>query len=123
MAEATRTVPAERRSLWDSVKPYLEKESLAAFFLAVRLRQRLDLLQRVDRIDPLVAVGRDGRQDGKTALQALVAAQGFAHLGQQASAAIHPRPGRSPSSLPRARTGSSVVAGSVTVSTGSSWGG
>ena len=36
MAEATgQTVPAEGRSLWGSVKPYLEKESLAAFFVGV----------------------------------------------------------------------------------------
>jgi PAT family beta-lactamase induction signal transducer AmpG len=36
MADAIeQTVPAEKRSLWDSVKPYLEKESLAAFFLGV----------------------------------------------------------------------------------------
>lgn len=30
-----QTIPAERRGLWDSIKPYLEKESLAAFFLGV----------------------------------------------------------------------------------------
>jgi len=30
-----QTIPAERRSLWQSVLPYLEKESLAAFFLGV----------------------------------------------------------------------------------------
>lgn len=36
MAEATgQAVPAEGRSLWGSVKPYLEKESLAAFFLGI----------------------------------------------------------------------------------------
>lgn len=36
MAEATgQAVAADKRSLWDSVKPYLEKESLAAFFLGV----------------------------------------------------------------------------------------
>ena len=36
MAEAAEhAVPAERRSLWGSVKPYLEKESLAAFALGV----------------------------------------------------------------------------------------
>lgn len=36
MAEATgHAVPAERRSLWGSVKPYLEKESLAAFALGL----------------------------------------------------------------------------------------
>ncbi|MGI9376290.1 MAG: AmpG family muropeptide MFS transporter [Tsuneonella suprasediminis] len=29
------TISDERRSLWDSVRPYLEKESLAAFFLGV----------------------------------------------------------------------------------------
>ncbi len=34
MSEASQTV-GENRSLWDSVKPYLEKESLAAFFLGV----------------------------------------------------------------------------------------
>src|SRR5690606_25611748 len=34
MTEAA-TQPAERRSLWQSVMPYLEKESLAAFFLGV----------------------------------------------------------------------------------------
>jgi PAT family beta-lactamase induction signal transducer AmpG len=33
MAEAS--IPSERRGLWDSVKPYLEKESLAAFFLGI----------------------------------------------------------------------------------------
>lgn len=36
MAEAIeQTIPAQRRGLWDSVKPYLERESLAAFFLGV----------------------------------------------------------------------------------------
>ncbi len=36
MAEGMeQTVPVEERGLWDSVKPYLEKESLAAFFLGV----------------------------------------------------------------------------------------
>ena len=36
MAEATgQTGAAENRSLWDSVKPYLEKESLAAFFVGI----------------------------------------------------------------------------------------
>jgi PAT family beta-lactamase induction signal transducer AmpG len=36
MAEAVeQTVPAERRSLWKSVLPYFEKESLAAFFLGI----------------------------------------------------------------------------------------
>ena len=36
MAEAVeQAVPAEGRSLWGSIKPYLEKESLAAFFLGV----------------------------------------------------------------------------------------
>lgn len=30
-----QTVPATRRNMWDSIKPYLEKESLAAFFLGV----------------------------------------------------------------------------------------
>jgi len=36
MAEATeQAVPAEGRSLWKSVLPYLEKESLAAFFVGV----------------------------------------------------------------------------------------
>ncbi len=34
MSEAGQTV-AENRSLWDSVKPYLEKESLASFFLGM----------------------------------------------------------------------------------------
>ena len=36
MAEAVeQAVPAEGRSLWKSVSPYLEKESLAAFFVGV----------------------------------------------------------------------------------------
>lgn len=36
MAEAAeQAMPAEGRSLWGSVKPYLEKESLAAFFLGI----------------------------------------------------------------------------------------
>ena len=36
MAEATGLAEAaDKRSLWDSVKPYLEKESLAAFFVGV----------------------------------------------------------------------------------------
>jgi len=35
MAKIEQTVPAERRSLWGSIKPYLEKESLAAFFVGV----------------------------------------------------------------------------------------
>jgi len=36
MAEASeQTAPTERRGLWDSVLPYLEKESLAAFFVGV----------------------------------------------------------------------------------------
>src|SRR6187549_2892367 len=36
MAEASeQTAPAERRSMWQSVLPYLEKESLAAFALGV----------------------------------------------------------------------------------------
>ena len=36
MAEASEElVPTERRSLWQSVEPYLEKESLAAFFVGV----------------------------------------------------------------------------------------
>ncbi|AKH41251.1 PAT family beta-lactamase induction signal transducer AmpG [Altererythrobacter atlanticus] len=30
-----QSIPAERRSLWESVHPYLEKESLASFFLGV----------------------------------------------------------------------------------------
>lgn len=36
MAEAAElTIPEERRSLWGAIKPYLEKESLAAFFLGI----------------------------------------------------------------------------------------
>jgi PAT family beta-lactamase induction signal transducer AmpG len=35
VSEASQTVASERRSLWDSVKPYFEKESLAAFFVGV----------------------------------------------------------------------------------------
>src|SRR6478735_2746425 len=36
MAEASeQPAPAERRSLWQSVLPYLEKESLAAFALGI----------------------------------------------------------------------------------------
>ncbi|HTN15301.1 MAG TPA: MFS transporter [Sphingomonadaceae bacterium] len=36
MADAMEiAAPAEKRSLWGSIKPYLEKESLAAFFLGV----------------------------------------------------------------------------------------
>ncbi|HEX9806651.1 MAG TPA: MFS transporter [Alteraurantiacibacter sp.] len=35
MAEAVEQAAMERRSLWESVKPYLEKESLAAFFVGV----------------------------------------------------------------------------------------
>src|SRR5688572_6262258 len=36
MAEAAeQTIPEQRRSLWGAIKPYLEKESLAAFFLGV----------------------------------------------------------------------------------------
>lgn len=35
MSEVSQTVASERRSLWDSVKPYFEKESLAAFFVGV----------------------------------------------------------------------------------------
>ncbi len=36
MAEAAeQAIPAEGRSLWGSIKPYLEKESLAAFFVGV----------------------------------------------------------------------------------------
>ena len=31
----TETAAEPRRSLWGSVRPYLEKESLAAFFLGV----------------------------------------------------------------------------------------
>ena len=35
MAEAVEQAATERRSLWDSIKPYLEKESLAAFFVGI----------------------------------------------------------------------------------------
>ena len=35
MAETERVLPSDERSLWDSVRPYLEKESLAAFFVGV----------------------------------------------------------------------------------------
>ena len=36
MAEAAElTIPEERRSLWGAIKPYLEKESLAAFFVGI----------------------------------------------------------------------------------------
>ena len=35
MSEIEQTLPSEKRSLWDSIKPYLEKESLAAFFVGV----------------------------------------------------------------------------------------
>ena len=36
MAEAVDpSVPSEGRTLWGSIKPYLEKESLAAFFVGV----------------------------------------------------------------------------------------
>jgi MFS transporter, PAT family, beta-lactamase induction signal transducer AmpG len=35
VSEASHTVASERRSLWDSVRPYFEKESLAAFFVGV----------------------------------------------------------------------------------------
>src|SRR5688572_20737 len=36
MAEAAeQTIPEQRRSLWGAIKPYLEKESLAAFFVGV----------------------------------------------------------------------------------------
>jgi PAT family beta-lactamase induction signal transducer AmpG len=35
MADAAGQVPAEKRSLWDSVRPYLEKESIAAFTLGL----------------------------------------------------------------------------------------
>ncbi len=35
MAEAVESADEKRRSLWDSIKPYLEKESLAAFFVGV----------------------------------------------------------------------------------------
>ncbi len=35
MTEAIEPAALERRSLWDSVKPYFEKESLAAFFVGI----------------------------------------------------------------------------------------
>ena len=35
MAEIEQTLPSEKRDLWASVKPYFEKESLAAFFVGV----------------------------------------------------------------------------------------
>jgi MFS transporter, PAT family, beta-lactamase induction signal transducer AmpG len=36
MAEAVEhSIPAENRSLWGSIKPYLEKESLVAFFIGI----------------------------------------------------------------------------------------
>ena len=35
MSEASQTVASERRNLWDSVRPYFERESLAAFFVGV----------------------------------------------------------------------------------------
>lgn len=35
MAEAIRADESVERSIWDSIKPYLEKESLASFFLGV----------------------------------------------------------------------------------------
>ncbi|HEX4846741.1 MAG TPA: MFS transporter [Novosphingobium sp.] len=35
MNESSQSVASERRSLWDSVRPYFEKESLAAFFVGV----------------------------------------------------------------------------------------
>src|SRR5690554_1246968 len=35
MTEAIEQAATQRRSLWDSVKPYFEKESLAAFFVGV----------------------------------------------------------------------------------------
>jgi len=35
MTEAVEPAALERRSLWESVKPYLEKESLAAFFVGI----------------------------------------------------------------------------------------
>ena len=35
MTEAIEQAAMERRSLWDSVKPYFEKESLAAFFVGI----------------------------------------------------------------------------------------
>ena len=49
---AEQAVPAESRSLWDSVKPYLEKESLAAFALEP---QRVDI-DRCVELDDLVEV-------------------------------------------------------------------
>lgn len=35
MVEAVEQAATARRSLWDSIKPYLEKESLAAFFVGI----------------------------------------------------------------------------------------
>lgn len=35
MAEIEQTLPSEKRDLWASVKPYFEKETLAAFFVGV----------------------------------------------------------------------------------------
>ncbi|MXO59171.1 MFS transporter [Altererythrobacter salegens] len=35
MREIEQTLPSQERSLWGSIKPYLEKESLAAFFVGV----------------------------------------------------------------------------------------
>lgn len=35
MSEIEQALPEERRGLWESIKPYLEKESLAAFFVGV----------------------------------------------------------------------------------------
>jgi PAT family beta-lactamase induction signal transducer AmpG len=35
MAEIEQTLPSQDRGLWDSIKPYLEKESLAAFFVGI----------------------------------------------------------------------------------------
>ncbi len=35
MSEIEQTLPSEKRGLWDSIRPYLEKESLAAFFVGV----------------------------------------------------------------------------------------
>ncbi|WP_305095742.1 AmpG family muropeptide MFS transporter [Croceibacterium aestuarii] len=35
MSEIEQTLPAQERGLWGSIKPYLEKESLAAFFVGV----------------------------------------------------------------------------------------
>jgi PAT family beta-lactamase induction signal transducer AmpG len=35
MAEIEQTLPSQDRGLWDSIRPYLEKESLAAFFVGV----------------------------------------------------------------------------------------